>query len=157
MSRYTASSATSSSTCNVPYSFCNRPMHTDRTVPRSARARMHAALYTQSCSDRQRRKKRKREKEKEGRRMIARGRGDDKKKKEKKPRMRSCAFYRCGALPAKRVLVHTYVCGVLACGHTCAYRMRGRYRRTLPPLCVRLRTFAISLNPQTTSVRVGAI
>jgi len=30
-------------------------------------------------------------------------------------------------------------------------------RRTLPPLCVRLRTFTISLNPQTTSVRVGVI
>jgi len=27
-------------------------------------------------------------------------------KKEKEPRMRSCAFYRCGALPAVRECVH---------------------------------------------------
>lgn len=67
--------------------------------------------------------------------------------------MRSCAFYRRGALPAKRVSVRkradTLVC---SCVRLCAHD-----RRTLPPLCVRLRTFAISLNPQTTSVRVGAI
>lgn len=68
--------------------------------------------------------------------------------------MRSCAFYRCGALPAKRVSVHTRV---RAWGHACAYRVRADGRRTLPPLCVRLRTFVISLNPQTTSVRVGTI
>jgi len=33
--------------------------------------------------------------------MIA-GEGEVTIKKEKEPRMRSCAFYRCGALPAAR-------------------------------------------------------
>lgn len=49
--------------------------------------------------------------------------------------------------------------GACILARMCAYRVHGNVcvdeRRTLPPLCVRLRTFAISLNPQTTSVRVG--
>jgi len=71
--------------------------------------------------------------------------------------MRSCAFYRCGALPMKRVSVRC------TCVRTCVRagtRVRivcADERWTLPPLYVRLRTFAISLNPQTTSVRVGTI
>lgn len=104
-------------------------------------------------------KRRAREKEKEReierskkRANDSRGEGTIKKKKEKKPRMRSCAFYRCGALLAKRMSVHAYGTHVrIVCVQMCADD-----RRTLPPLYVRLRTFAISLNPQTTSVRVGA-
>jgi len=68
-------------------------------------------------------KRRGREKEKEReierskkRTNDSRGEGTIKKKK-KKPRMRSCAFYRCGALSAKRMSVHAY-------GHACTYRVR---------------------------------
>lgn len=77
MSRYTASSAaTSSSTCNVLYSFCNRHVHTDRTALRSVCARAYTPLFTHD-----RWRDGRREREREGR-MIAGGRGDDKKGKE---------------------------------------------------------------------------
>lgn len=42
-------------------------------------------------------------------------------KKEKKPWMRSCAFYRCGALPAKRMSVRAYE-------HACMYRVHANVR-----------------------------
>lgn len=99
------------------------------------------------------------ERERERRRVI---------KKEKKSRMRSCAFYRCGAR-APPLLSLSSPPSFSFCLSLVARRMPMRdarvrvsraysllfTRRTLPPLCdARLRTFAISLNPQTTSERV---
>lgn len=151
MSRYTASSATSSSTCNVLYSFCNRHVHT-RSVPYRevrARARVYTPLFTH---DRWRQTRKGRERERVGR-MIAGGRGDDKKGEEAADALVCFLSLRCSP-DETSVSARTRVC---ARGHACMRIVCADDRRTLPPLCVRLRTFAISLNPQTTSVRVGAI
>lgn len=81
--------------------------------------------------------------------MIARERGDDKKGEEAADALVCFLSLRCS--PGE-TSVGTYVRAGTRVRIVCADD-----RRTLPPLCVRLRTFAISLNPQTTSVRVGAI
>lgn len=72
--------------------------------------------------DKEKERKKERQKGVREERMIA---GDDKKKKEKKPRMRSCAFYRCGALPAKRMSVRAYGHGH---EHAYTYRVRANVR-----------------------------
>lgn len=114
-----------------------------------ARARVHATLHARSSerqTERKRdRRERDREREREGR-MIAGGRGDDKKGEEAADALVCFLSLRCSpgeTSVSVRTCVRARVCV--------------DDRRTLPPLCVRLHTFAISLNPQTTSVRVGVI
>lgn len=106
-----------------------------------SRARTDRAVRA-GAPDRTRAHKRKKEKERckmlsEGEVTIKRGEGAA----DALVRFLSC----CGALPMKPMQVYACRCVQRASA-------RGHVRGTdaLPPLCVRLRTFAISLNPQTT-------